>query len=193
MTGLQARPTPMPLPKGPTNLSLTKLIMNEPSIAHKTGMNHIGQQMNPSGLVPWSDAAPPETTGISRIGRLRSCEYCGSMHPADVATAIRAGAKGEWADMKYGWPHKAYFDGIPNPHAGLMEVRGSCNFEKEGWIRDGDHWHEPPTPAPETTYGKFYSVHLMDASPEDREVIEKHLGLHFEFTEDGKVRWKKAA
>jgi hypothetical protein len=115
------------------------------------------------------------------------------MHPTDVADAIKAGAKGEFADRKYGWPYKAYFDGVPNPHAGLPEVRGSANYKPEGrddWIRCGDYWHEPPSPAPALTHGKFYSVHLMDASPEERELIENHLGLHFEFTNDGKVSWK---
>jgi hypothetical protein len=74
-----------------------------------------------------------------------------------------------------------------------MEVRGSCNFAKEGWIKSGEHWHEPPTPAPTTTYGKFYTVHLKDATPEDRETIENHLGLRFDFREDGGVAWKPVA
>lgn len=167
----------------------------EYSIAHKQGMNSFGQGMFPDDRVPWEDAQPPDIKKGERhwIGRLRNCAYCGSMHPADVAEAIRAGAKGEWADMKYGWPHKAYFDGIPNPHAGMLEVRSSANFKShEDWVRvDRDHWREPGTPATETTYGKFYTVHLMDATPEDREVIEEHLGLHFEFTDDGKVSWRR--
>lgn len=114
------------------------------------------------------------------------------MHPADVASAIRAGAQGEWADRKYGWPHKAYFSGVPNPHAGLLEVRASANYKRDGWIQCGDYWHEPPTPAPALTNWKFYSVHLMDASPEDRELIESHLGLRFQFSDDGNVSWKAA-
>ena len=114
------------------------------------------------------------------------------MHPADVADvadAIRKGARGSWADRKYGWPHKAYFDNIPNPHAGMLEVRSSANFKAhEDWIQDGEDWHEPPKPAPEKTYGKFYTVHLQDATPEDREIIEKHLGLRFTFSEK-EIRW----
>lgn len=169
--------------------------MSEFSIAHKFGMNNIGQSHWPDGRVEWRDAQPPESTGCSRTGRLRSCGYCGSMHPTDVANAIKSGATGSWADRKYGWPHKAYFEGIPNPHAGLPEVRASANFKPEGhpdWIQDGDHWHEPPRPAAEKTHGKFYSVHLQDATPEEREIIEKHLGLHFEFLDDGRVSWKPA-
>lgn len=168
--------------------------MNSQSIAHKIGMNNVGQGKHPDGLVPWRDAAPPETSGHTRTGRLRSCSYCGSMHPTDVASAIKAGAEGSWADKKYGWPHKAYFEGIPNPHAGLLEVRASANYKPEhheDWVQCGDHWHEPPQPAGPTTSGKFYSVHLLDATPEERDVIEAHLGLHFDFKDDGGVAWKK--
>jgi len=168
----------------------------EYSIAHRNGMNLVGEGMWPDGRVPWENASPPDVaSGDQRkyTGRLRNCSYCGSMHPADVAAAIKAGAKGEWADRKYGWPHKAYFEDIPNPHAGMIEVRSSANFkpeDKPDWVQEDEHhWREPGTPASEKTYGKFYTVHLMDATPEDRDVIEAHLGLHFEFTDDGKVRW----
>lgn len=155
----------------------------------------------------WRPAVAPDmTSSRTTTGRLQSCEYCGSMHPADVAAAIRAGAKGTWADFKYGWPHKAYFDGIPNPHAGLPESRCSASHPKQQeidageWIRlptgrfderTGEptfSWYQAPTPAPDTTYGKFYSTHLKDASPEDRLTIEQHLGLRFEF-EGTSVKW----
>ena len=115
------------------------------SIAHKHNMNSLGMQAHPDGLVPWRGEQP----------FFRKCGYCGSMHPEDTAAAIRAGLQGSWADLKYSWPHKAYFT---DPESG------------------GQH--------------KFYSVHLQDASPEDRETIEVHLGVRFEFIDDGqKVRW----
>lgn len=166
----------------------------EKSIAHKGDMNAAGNQMFPDGLVPWNGESPPDIKKGDRhwTGRLRSCGYCGSMHPADVAAAIRAGATGSWADMKYGWPHKAYFDGIPNPHAGTPEIRVSATYQKErDWVKDGELWRAPSQPASDTTSGKFYTVHLMDATIDDREVIEGHLGLHFEFLDDGKVSWKR--
>jgi hypothetical protein len=166
----------------------------EYSIAHRDGMNLVGQDMFPNGRVPWRDSEPPDLGNENHTtGRLRSCAYCGSMHPADVAAAIRAGARGEWADMKYGWPHKAYFTGIPNPHAGMLEARAFANYQPEGktdWVKVGKFWREPGTPAEATTYGKFYSVHLMDATAEDRAVIESHLGLAFHFIDDGKVSWR---
>lgn len=50
-------------------------------------------------------------------------------------------------------------------------------------------WREPGEPAPKTTDGKFYTVHLQDATPEDRANIEAHLGLTFTFHDNGKVEW----
>lgn len=93
-------------------------------------------------------------TWMDRGGK-QCCSWCGSMHPSDLAAALRAGeASGHWADFKYGWPHKWYVDGVP----------GSI---------------------------KFYTEHLQDATPEDREVIEKAMGLRFTFEGDG-VRWAPA-
>lgn len=169
----------------------------EYSIAHAGRMNLIGTGMWPDGLVPWMDAAPPDIEkGIKFwTGRLRCCSYCGSMHPTDVVAAIKAGATGEIADMKYGWPHKIYFDSIPNPHKGLLEVRSSATFKPEGkddWVKTPDlGWREPGTPAAEKIFWKFYTLHLQDATPEEREVIEEHIGLHFEFEPEGGVRWSK--
>ena len=168
--------------------------MNDKSVAHRVGMNSYGASAHPDGLVEWRNPEPPRANGPDHgTGRLRSCGYCGSMHPVDVADAIRRGAAGSWADWKYGWPHKAYFDGVPNPHAGLLEARGRANFEKPGWLSDGKgYWHEPAKPAAPTAHGKFYSVHLQDATQEDRALIEQHLGLVFTFADDGAVRWTPA-
>lgn len=184
----------------------------EKSKAHLNEMNHCGDQMWPDGLIDWHPQRPPDLSkNASRYntGRLRACGYCGSMHPADVAQAIRAGALGKWADRKYGWPHKVYFEDIPNPFEGMKEVRSSCSGgngyrpDGEGWelrkeprynertgerVADYETWIQVSTAGP-TIWGKFYSIHLMDASPEDRETIEKHVGLHFEFTDDGRIRW----
>lgn len=157
----------------------------------------------------WRDAQPPlwppaQDGSHRKTGRLRSCEYCGSMHPADVAEFIRKGASGSWADFKYGWPHKAYFDNIPNPFVGLIESRCSrSNPPKEEieaglWIKlketqwNTTYYHELGSPAPQHTYGKFYSIHLLDASIEDKAVIEQHLGLEFTFGDGNKtVSWKR--
>ena len=81
----------------------------EKSIAHRAGMNQYGESKYPDNLVPWRSETPPVWPAADAnhaTGRLRSCWYCGSMHPADVAAAIKAGAQAHWADHKYGWPHK---------------------------------------------------------------------------------------
>lgn len=155
----------------------------------------------------WLEARAPDLNAGRTTGSLRACAYCGSMHPEDVASAIRNGASGELADFKYGWPHKAYFDAVPNPHVGMLESRCSCSNPPQGEIDAGKWvqiptgrfdpatgrptitWIEPGKPAPSTTFGKFYTEHLKDASPEDREVIERALGLHFDFDGAGVAWW----
>lgn len=142
----------------------------------------------------WRDATPPSPSP----GRLRGCSYCGSMHPADLAAALAAGATVHWADRKYGWPHKVYADGVPNPHAGQPEVTSSgSGFPEPDHARGGTwtqrpdgrwNWLAEPRPAPALTHGKFYTEHLQDATPEERDVIERAMGMHFEFDEDGRGR-----
>lgn len=196
-----------------------------PSVAHKGGMNHIGAGSYPDGPVPWHAAKAPDLEcghNMYTQGRLRSCGYCGSMHPADLAAAIRAGARVSWADWKYGWPHKAYVEGVPNPHAGMrcsttstgygskkgeqdartkehiaavggewVQLRSSMDREKKDEFASYP-WHKVEAERA-TTHGKFYTVHLQDASPEDRALIEAHLGLSFAFEEGGRVSWRPAA
>lgn len=79
------------------------------------------------------------------------CSFCGSLHPSDLVTLLKAGATLSPADRKYGWPHKFY-------------------VERASW-------------------GKFYTVHLVDATPEERDIIERAMGLHISFEGDS-VRWQ---
>lgn len=176
------------------------------SIAHCSDINYLDVGEYPDGCVPWRPAEPPDINSEHRsTGRLRGCSCCGSMHPADVADAIRAGAKFRFADMKYGWPHKVYGRDIPNPHAGMLEVLCTSSSKSDSCPREVRYPHydedtgarlpdrvwftEIPKPARETTEGKFYTRHLLDASPEDRRIIEKHLNIKIKF-EDGKVSWR---
>lgn len=209
----------------------------EKSVAHKIGMNWAGQSSYPDGLADWRDATAPDLAGGGRTtGRLRSCGYCGSMHPADLAAALKAGATVDWADWKYGWPHKLYVEQIPNPHAGILESRlgsshvtptcpktgAACEHGEQSFrapkcecmqagtatagishgvqmvrAQDGFSkstgapeytWRDAGQPAAATTDGKFYTVHLQDASPEDRAVIEAAMGLTFTF-DGARVSW----
>lgn len=62
----------------------------------------------------------------------RSCAYCGSIHPADLAAELRAHPNAgtlEMADRKYGWPHKFYASG--------SMTLGWCKFYTEH-LQDAD-------------------------------------------------------
>jgi hypothetical protein len=116
----------------------------------------------------------------------RSCSYCGSIHPEDLIALLKAGATMHGADWKYGWPHKFYVEGIPNPHAGKIVEMGSSSGGDIGeetpgaqWkstcghtdckkrTRDHGYWQVPHmASAPKTTPAKFYNAHLEDCSDE---------------------------
>lgn len=141
----------------------------------------------------WWEAEPPDLENEHRqTGRIRCCGYCGSMHPTDVAAAIRVGARGELADMKYGWPHKIYFHGVPNPHAGMLESRGSANHPYADYVQVSEkRWQAPGKPADATIMWKFYTVHLIDATSEEKALIEAHLGIRFEFAANGQISYSR--
>lgn len=114
----------------------------EPSRAHLGDINPVFAKDYPGDMVPWE----------KREARMH-CSYCGSLHPNEAVALLKAGASISFADIKYGWPHKAYLD---NPHA------------------------------------KFYTRHLVDATPEDKGFIEKALGLHIDFhPEEQTVSWRR--
>lgn len=39
-------------------------------------------------------------------------------------------------------------------------------------------------------WGKFYTLHLQDATDNERKIIEAHINLAFTFDEDGGIGWK---
>lgn len=152
----------------------------------------------------------------SRGEHVRRCSYCGSVNPDDLAAEPTWRA--DWADRKYGWPHKFYVD-IPNRNPEALFVVSSISRqprdnEREGWvavadltdeqrgwlIRDGwqradetgDRWVQFGTRP--NHFGKFYSIHLRDAGldPAVKQAIEQRCGLAFDFTDDGRVAWKLA-
>lgn len=107
------------------------------SIAHKGDIHHWIADKYPDGVTGWRSD--------------NTCEYCGSLHPATVVAALEGGATIHFADMKYGWPHKAYLD---NP------------------------------------WGKFYTRHLIDATPEQYAAICRALKTNIVFSDDGKnIAW----
>lgn len=126
----------------------------------------------------------------SRGEHFRRCSFCGSISPEDLVAepAWRA----EWADQKYGWPHKFYVD-IPNRQPDqlfVVSVTWSDQPPKplikgQEWIPVGelsaeqlvvaqrDRNLEPTSDGRMPTYlsfstrpahhAKFYSIHLRDA------------------------------
>jgi hypothetical protein len=168
------------------------------SVAHLSDFS--ARRFYEDGMSKWDPATPPDLAAPypenqrRTTGRLRHCSYCGSMHPTDLVAAIRLGAHMHWADFKYGWPHKAYVENIPNPHAGMLESRYGSSQPGEymgkplvkyqnGYDRHtGDptySYRDQGSPASERTHGKFYTEHLLDASPEERDFIEKAMGYSF--------------
>lgn len=45
---------------------------------------------------------------LRRYKLIRTCTYCGGIHPEDLIVLLDAGARLERTDWKYGWPHKFY-------------------------------------------------------------------------------------
>lgn len=143
------------------------------------------------------------------------CNFCGSIKPEDLAA--EKNWKAEWADWKYGWPHKFYVD-IPNRNPDELFAIGSTTGGPvdrpigPGYIAWGDLTDEQRAiyvrdhheitndwPAPRGVmfgkrpfhHAKFYTIHLKDPdiSQKVRGIIERKCGLSFEF-KDGKVQWR---
>ena len=173
-----------------------------------------------------TDLVHPETTSpVFRYGpwtwrepshgeHFRTCSFCGSIHPDDLAAEPVWSA--DWADRKYGWPHKFYVD-IPHRQPdGLFVVSSMSGGRPDreldpGWVRWDDLTDEQRAIAARDGldrephplgvrfgtrlhhHAKFYSVHLADlrVSPEVKRTVERRSGLHFEFR-DGRVSWSRA-
>lgn len=144
----------------------------------------------------------------------RRCSYCGSINPADLAA--ESSWRADWADRKYGWPHKFYVD-IPNRDPDALFVIGSTwgatatpSLGEVPWddlsaeqraIYDRDTGVSPDGRHPVSVgfgprpkhFGKFYTVHLSDPAldPAVKADIERRSGIAFTFT-DGRVAWAPA-
>src|SRR6267154_1870567 len=105
----------------------------------------------------WRD--PREHDGGPYKETFRTCYFCGSIHPEDLLKALQAGAIPRGSDWKYGWPHKFYIEGIPNPIAGQPA-------EVSSTYKDGVR---TPTmgPAPAAVFAKWYNEHLQDEGFDD--------------------------
>lgn len=144
----------------------------------------------------------------------RTCSYCGSMHPEDIASAPET--RFDWADRKYGWPHKAYlhFDARTT----VPRVVGSRNFtsdtgDDDGWIKYIDmtlsqrlvvvregyaKWYERSKLknmsfllGTKHGWGKFYTAHIFDTllDPEVVDAVNRMMGLRF-WIADSRIYWE---
>jgi hypothetical protein len=144
----------------------------------------------------------------SRGEHYRTCSYCGSISPEDLAAEARW--KAEWADMKYGWPHKFYVR-LSNRHPEQRFITGATTGSPTGltgaeWILSSevpddvntDGWRDVSETyqwvalgTRPTHHAKFYTAHLADPNAEQEalETVQRVAGLRFRF-EDGHVAWK---
>lgn len=147
----------------------------------------------------------------SRGEHYRTCSYCGSIHPEDLAA--EPDWQAEWADPKYGWPHKFYVR-VPNRHPEQRFITGATTGTPTGLA--GTTWI-PATQVPEdvntdgwrdltdtyewvavgtrpTHHAKFYTRHLTDPALSDpaRDRVQKVSGLRLSFN-DGRVTWQPYA
>lgn len=153
----------------------------------------------------------------SRGEHFRRCTHCGCVHPEDLAVEFELGTRAEWADRKYGWPHKFYVSiknrdpytlfciggshgGDPDrdPGPGYIHITALTPEQRDVALRDGSlreddpvdgsHWYLFGTR--QHHFGKFYTAHLADPelNVSIKEKIERACGIHFEFN-GGRVSW----
>lgn len=148
----------------------------------------------------------------ARGAHYRTCSYCGSISPIDLANEERWHA--DWADRKYGWPHKFYVD-ITSREPQRLHVLGSTNAVNKppgDWVTMDDLTKEQRAAADDAGYGfkfdltpnyllfghrlkhhaKFYSVHLRDSAvpAETKKMIELRSGITFEFDDTSRIGWR---
>lgn len=130
----------------------------EPSVLSPDGCAH---------AYGWRPPRPPHGNSTRMPEPFAACGFCGSIHPSELAEAIRFGARLELASAG-----KVYIHDAPNRYAGLEQIT-SCTF------RNGKLMPSPPSRAPERTWAKFILVHLDDATVADRATIEEALGFRY--------------
>ena len=119
--------------------------------------------------------------------RSPSCWFCGSIQPQELHRILTTEqAEADFADWKYGWPHKLYVTS-PNPKAG-EECEMGAHYEAGA-----------RTPiigaAPASRHQKFYSVHLREVTDPETfaaitELIHERTGVRFVLNGD-RLAWRR--
>lgn len=149
----------------------------------------------------------------SRVEHFRRCTFCGSINPEDLVAEPEWHPN--WADQKYGWPHKFYVD-IPDRKGKLDWLGGSTEdmsdeeLARYGWKRVKDLNRKERKALKDANlvgeyavvgigtravhHAKFYTEHLADprVSQEVKGAIYQRSGLVIEFRADGHIEWRPA-
>lgn len=169
-------------------------------------VHHDAPNIGVLGLGGWKWRKP------DRGQHYRTCSYCGSINPEDLVAEPQWQAN--WADQKYGWPHKFYVD-IPD-RLGKPTYLGSTTgpmadeeVARYGWKRVADLSPAELEVAREhldyfdnkleaigigvkaTHHAKFYTEHLSDPRIPDavKSAIHDRCGIAFEWEDGGHVSW----
>lgn len=150
-------------------------------------------EMSPTFRTPIAWRGPQDLEDGPYVETFRTCSYCGSIHPEDLLRVVEAGATLGGSDWKYGWPHKFYVEGIPNPVAGQPRRAGGAYLgalsrdktleqvqtEYPGysnWRNEPEGWRgDMISPGPATQGAKWYNDHLLDLSADAFEVVSRVL------------------
>ncbi len=145
----------------------------------------------------------------------RTCAFCGSIHPEDLVSLLRSATlegsavRLKGSDWTYGWPHKFYVEGIPNPRAGaIIPIYAYCglrerlgpNAERYTYPDGLQTWREKTGeyPAPPTQGAKWYNQHFLDAGYDDEALLDlqdlvwRFSGISFSIV-DGKLEYHAPA
>lgn len=111
------------------------------------------------------------------------CSYCGSISIDQAIKALQTpGTRYSGSDWKYGWPHKFYIEIPCEPFKAVT----MSHYDGQG---NRTHQYGEKS----KRYEKFYSEHLLDATPEQLKqwnaIATPLLGVEFEIVND-RLRWK---
>lgn len=218
VTGLGAVPLPPPSPQGDGHPGELGLAIAWPERPTCHDVDPHAQRFGPT---LWREPRPLGGEGIPYRETFRTCSYCGSIHPEDLYRHLAGepGAELHGADWKYGWPHKFYVQGIPNPAAGQLVPSGFRSWSEAACVcgttyRTYAHRACPScglgdlapgvvvTPMSETLlaaapphlWAKWYNAHLAELSAEAFDLLvpllARHAGVTFMRDEHGCLVWQ---
>ncbi len=128
------------------------------------------------------DPTPPDTA--------KYCSYCHSSTIEDTIKCLENEQTRdvEFADFKYGYPHKLYYTEITEPYSKISSSRSYTNSNTGEQVTE---LGEPQTFNTRTR--KFYTEHLIDASSEELEqfnaaLLKRGMRIKFAITEN-RLQW----